>query len=198
MKSASIKIIITSAVFLLIIASLLIFGILPATGKLKSNQTDLAGIASDLEAAQTKYENLIGLKKSESETANIQDIVMEYLPDDKESSDFVVKVEAMAKELSLIVPTLSLTEPAPVKEKKTTGDEDSDSKTTTTKKQAAPQNVVDFTLTFSASYNTAQSFITRLATFPRFASLESVAFTNYSADSDTLSVRIVGKIYYGK
>ena len=53
MKSASIKIIITSAVFLLIIASVLIFGILPATGKLKSNQTDLAGIASDLEAAQT-------------------------------------------------------------------------------------------------------------------------------------------------
>jgi Tfp pilus assembly protein PilO len=196
-KGTSAKIIVAVVVFLAILAALLVFGILPMTSKLKANQTDLANNAGDLEAAQIKYENLLGLKKNQAEMDKVQSVVMGYLPDDKNSSDFVVKIEAMAKELSLIVPSLSVTEPAPAKAKKSSDDEDS-AASSTTKKQAVPQNIVDFTLTFSADYNTAQSFISRLMTFPRLCSLDSIAFTNYSPDSNTLSVRIVGKIYYGK
>lgn len=205
MKAYQIKLIVKSSVYLVLFAALIFFAILPTLNKYNNNKIELADQKQKLETAQNDFETLIKLRKDDAEREDIKKNVTTYLPDEKSTTDFVVKIESLSQELGITVPALSTIEPkAPTKA--VAADDSSNAKTTdatakettTASKTTASQNSVEFSLNFSNSYEKIFEFISRMNTMLRLNSLESINISNYNTENGSIDFQTKGKIYYGK
>ncbi len=203
------------AFYLLVIAGIVIFGIMPLISKLNSDRSRLAANSNKLAANQDKITELSKYNKEGADLSTIEASVNNLLPTNKNSSDFVVQIEALSNELSVVIPTLTITEPvAKAAAPKATTDEEttkssksasstssqSDSETakTATKQASTASTEIPFTLTFKSNYQTFQTFLQRMESFPRFTTFSLVSISGYDLASDSLSYNLKGTIYYGK
>lgn len=202
--------------YVLVIAGIVIFGIIPMITSLNSNRSKLAANNNKLAANQDKITELSKYNKEGADLSTIETAVNNLLPDNKNSSDFVVQIEALSNELSVVIPTLTITEPVAKAAPKATTDDESTSanssktktststgtgtSTPTTSKSATASgsNEIPFNLTFKSPYPVFQTFLQKIESFPRFATLSLVSISGYDLASDSLSYNLKGTIYYGK
>jgi Tfp pilus assembly protein PilO len=203
------KYLIYTGLYLAVLILIIIFGIMPQYNSLNKNQKDLNQAKSDLNAAAKKRVSLEELSKDQAKIDQTKQTVFEYLPDSKNNSDFVVKVEALANQLSITIDSFSFTEvktQTPAKtdssdsqstSKSSSTSNDSTAKTQTTKKEE-PKNYSEFSISFSSEYGAMMQFIEKLETFPRFNSIDSITISGYDKKSGGLGLKITGRIFYGK
>jgi Tfp pilus assembly protein PilO len=204
------KYLIYTGLYLAVLILMIVFGIMPQYNNLSKNQKDLNLAKSDLNTATKKRASLEDLSKDKSKIDQIKQTVFEYLPDSKNNSDFVVKVEALSKELSITIDTFSFTEvktTTPAKtdssdnntssQKNTSSTSNSTTSTQTTKKEE-PKNYSEFSISLSADYGAIMQFIEKLESFPRINSIDSITVSGYDKSTGKLGLRLTGRIYYGK
>lgn len=204
MKAYQIKLIIKSAIYLVLFAALVLFAIIPTLNRFNKNKIDLSDRNQKLVTAQNDFETLIKLRKDDATREDVKKNVTTYLPDEKSTTDFVVKIESLSQETGITVPALTTVEPkTQTKTAKATSDETDDTKAAaaakeTTTKTTPAQNSVEFSLSFSNSYEKVAEFISRMNSMLRLNSLESISISNYNPENGTLDFQTKGKIYYGK
>lgn len=204
------KYLIYTGLYLSILVLVIIFGIMPQYGSLNANQEELAKARSDLNIATKKRASLEDLSKDQPKIDQIKQIVFEYLPDTKNNSDFVVKVEALAKDLSVTIDTFSFTEvkvktPAKTDTSENTDNGKNDQSNTSNSTSSAqttnkeePKNYSEFSISLSADYGAIIQFIEKLESFPRINNIDSIIVSGYDKASGKLNLRLTGRIFYGK
>lgn len=191
MKHIKTKNYVLALVYIVIIAALLVFGILPYFNNLTRNQSEYQKVRSDLNAALSKYTQLTKLSKDQQEINDIKDDVFELLPENPETADFVVKVEALAEDLSVPDYISSVS----------TSQETYSGSTTAKKKSTASgtnKSEIAYSIVFKSNYTTVESFIEKLLAFPRFTAIQSINASGYDSENDTLNFKLNGLLYYGK
>lgn len=208
MKSYQIKLIVKSGIYLVLFAGLVFFAILPTLNKYNANKIKLEQQTKKLATAQNDFESLVKLKKDDAAREEIKKNIATFLPDEKSTSDFVVKIESLSGELGIQIPTLSTTEPKTTVKPTATTEDDGTAKSTaktgttaeptTTATKTTAQNNVEFSLNFSNNYDKVQEFILKMNTLLRLNSLESISISNFNAENSNMDFKTTGKIYYGK
>lgn len=102
------------------------------------------------------------------------------LPNNTETSTFIVQLENLANENRAIISNLSITEP----------------KLTTKGSDKTQVQAITFSFNVDSSYDTITSIMKGLETLPRFNSVSSINMI--ARDDGTISTLIKGTIYYGK
>lgn len=209
-KKSITKYLIYTGLYLAVLILIIIFGIMPQYNNLSKNQKDLSQAKSDLNAATKKRASLEELSKNKSQIDQIKQTVFGYLPDAKNNSDFVVKVEALAKELSITIDTFSFTEvktQTPAKtdssdnntsSQKNTSSAPNSTTSAQTAKKEEPKNYSEFSISLSADYGAIMQFIEKLESFPRINSIDSITVSGYDKSKGTIGLRLTGRIFYGK
>lgn len=209
MKLKISKSIIFLILYVVLIAVIIILGIIPSISELSADRKELADGSATLSGYQDKIAGLSKFNKNKSEIDTVEKIVNGLLPQDKSSSDFVVKMETLGNELSIQIPTFTVTEPVaqtqikPAQEEDTTATTDKKTSTTPATTQttgdAAPKKTdITFTMSFKTSYLNFRTFLERTESFPRFMTIGSVTMSGYNLLDDTLEYSVKGNIYYGK
>lgn len=200
---------------MIIIGVIIFLGIVPSVVKFQNDQNNLNIARDNLNSAQTKLTELNKLNKDADKTDTVKAKVLELLPDEKNTSDFIVKVESMTSSIPLIIQNFNLAEAKKSSAKTTTDTKDetgtSNSSTkSTTSDQTTDQsgntsetktdsgNSVEFTVSFKSDYKTIQDFLNKMEKFPRFNTIESLNLSGYNADTNFMDFKANGKIYYGK
>jgi len=188
MRSINTKNYITSIVYLLAIVALIVFGILPFIDKLSTNQANYSDTRKTLDSTLKKYTQLTELSKNEQEILSIKEDVYELIPNDSETANFVVKLEAVATDLSIpdYISSISTSQTATSNAK------------TAAQKQKDAKKEVSYSIGFTSNYTTIKSFLDKLYDFPRFTTIKNINISGYNSEQDTLSFKINGVIYYGK
>lgn len=190
MKSMLTKIVIVSIIFVLIIGALIFFGVYPEMSKYSTNKSELSETRARIEEAEFKLSELNKLKNNSAEIKEVNDFVVGLLPENKSTSDFVVKSEAMTDGISVIIDSL------------TTGSGTSFKKSATaasnTTEEKSVENSIEFTITSTNGYNTILDIIKRLESFPRFNIIDTIYISGRSRDTGYLNLRLIGRIFYGK
>ena len=190
MKSTQTKIIVTSLVFVFIIAAIIFFGIYPEIPKYSNNKSELSETKAMIEEADFKLSELNKLEKNSAEVTTAKEFVTGLLPENISTSDFVVKVEAMSVGVPVIVSTLSTGSSTPAASANKAAVPTQDNK--------GSDNSVDFSLTATIGYNTILEVIEKLESFPRFNILDSINLSGRDKETQTLDLQAKGRIFYGK
>lgn len=212
MKKLYIKIGIYSGIYIIIFTFLIIFAFIPTLSKITSDRSEFVKNESKLIEMQNKYQSLAEAKKNEETNNQIYGVVSDYLPDDKKTSDFVVKLEAMSSDMSLNIPSITTgssnqqTTSANnqgatdnnTTNSKTSSTEESKAATDTSKQKVDTKDNIEFTLKLTSNFGAVMQFISNLESFPRYNSLYSVSISNYKPETDTLELNLKGNIYYGR
>jgi Tfp pilus assembly protein PilO len=202
-----IKYLVGGGIYIAAIVLIIIFGLIPKLSELTRNQNDLEKAKHELANTTDKRTTLEQLSKDKARIDLINSVTLEYLPQNPNSSDFVVKVEALAKQLNVIIGTFSFTEVKAETPKKTESEESTssskkstdDSSSTTTKatQKTAPQNSSEFTMIISAEYGQILQFLEKMETFPRVNVVDSANVSGYTKEKSTMTLKVVGRIFYG-
>lgn len=206
------KYLIYIGIFLAILVLIIIFGILPQYHNFVNNQKTLAQTKAELNSTAKKRVALEELSKDQTKIDLIKQTTSEYLPQNPENSDFVVKVEALAKELSITIKTFAFIEEKTKTPAKTdTSESENGTKTAkessatnsadtgkTTKPKAEPKNYSEFSIDFSAEYGATTQFLEKMESFPRVNSITSINISSYDPNTSTSGLRITGRIFYGQ
>ena len=209
-NTRTIKYLVGIGIYIAVIVLIVIIGLVPKLGQLTKDQNDLNKAKQELVDTTDKRATLEQLSKDKTRIDLVNQTTLEYLPQNPNTSDFVVKVEAMASKLNVIIGTFSFTQ---VKEttKKTTTDEttsstksssSSDSQEATdsaskTSQKAAPQNSAEFTMVINADYSQIQQFLINLENFPRVNAVDTISVSGYNKEKNTQTLKITGRIFYG-
>jgi len=210
MKNANTKIIkylIGVGIYIAIIVLAVVFALIPKLSRLTKNQNDLSKIKQELADTTDKRAALEQLAKDKTRIDLVNSVTLEYLPQNPNTSDFVVKTETLAKQLNIVISTFSFTEVKAETVKKTDTEESStDSKKsssdnasaeTKTKQKTAPQNSSEFTIIISAEYGQIIQFLEKMETFPRVNVVDSITVSGYSREKSSMNLKVVGRIFYG-
>ena len=187
MKLINTKNYVVTVIYILIIVALIVFGIFPYINTLSANQSKYNETRDSLNATLKKYTQLSELAKNEQEIVSTKKDVYELIPDNEETADFVVKLEALAKELTI---------PEYINSISTSQIMSTSSSSKTPKKDAKKE--VSYSIGFTSNYTTIQSFLEKLYNFPRFTTIKNINISGYNSEEDTLSFKLNGVIYYGK
>jgi Tfp pilus assembly protein PilO len=181
--------------YVLLIAVVILFGILPGISRLREDRSTLKDNSAKIAADESKISDLSKYNKNDNDLKTIESSVNNLLPDNKNSSDFVVQMEALGNELSIVIPTLTITEPvAQTAPAQSTDVGDTPAKPSSNTKSTDTA----FNMSFRAPYTTFKTFLEKIEAFPRFTTISSVSVSGYSADNGTLEYDLKGNIYYGK
>jgi len=189
MKAIKTKNYVMFLVYLLIIIVLFIFGILPYFNKLSANQSEYSQTKDALDLTLKKYTQLTELAKNEQEIKSTKEEVYKLLPDSEDTSDFVVKLEALAKDLSI---------PDYISSISTSQTTATTTKVSSQQKKQKDKKEISYSIGFSSNYSTIESFLDKLYDFPRFNTIKDINISGYNSDQDTLNFRTNGTLYYGK
>ncbi len=189
MKTIQTKNYILTLVYLVIIIALVVFGILPHVNELSANQSEYSETKNTLDATLKKYTQLAELAKSEQEILSVKEDVDELVPDDQNTSDFVVKLEALAKDLAI---------PDYISSISTNQASSTSATTSAAKKKEDSKKEISYSISFSSNYTTIESFLDKLYNFPRFSTIKNINITGYNSELDTLNFKTNGTLYYGK
>lgn len=178
--SKTIKNFIFFLIVFLIGGGLLVFFIIwPTTQNIAETKKAISKSENELLQAQTKYDNLRKISKSEN-TASMLTKITDLWPENKEISNFVISMENLAKSENLTFNNLSLSD---IATKKTKGSKDTSSK-------------VQFSFTTEGQYTQIMSVIKKLEKFERYNTITNLAFTKKG--DGNINATITGVIYYGK
>lgn len=209
-SNRTIKYLVSIGICIAIIILVIVFGLTPKVNQLSKDQKDLSKAKQDLVDTTDKRTTLEQLSKDKPKIDAVNQTTLEYLPTSPDTSDFVVKVEAMAKELNVIVGTFSFTQ-AQETTKQTTTTEDTSSSTKNssstssqesdtsnkTSQKAAPKDSAEFSIVVSADYGQVQQFLINLENFPRVNVVDTINISGYNQEKNTLTLKITGRIFYG-
>lgn len=185
------KHLIICAIYLIIIAIVIFVGVLPQYRNLTKKQEELGEIKTELNAISKKRTNLTKIAKEKGKIEQTKQTIYEYLPPNKDNSDFVVKVEALAKELSINISAFSFT----ATKEKTNTDKSAESKST---KKETVNNSSEFSINFTTNFGSIIQFTEKLESFPRLNIVDTLAISGYDKTNDTLNFRLTGRIFYGQ
>lgn len=205
----TIKYLIGAGIYVAVIILVVIFGLIPKLSELTKNQGDLEKSKHELADTTNKRTTLEQLSKDQTRIDLINNTTLQYLPKDSDSSDFVVKVEALAKQQNIIIGTFSFTQAPTTTPKTTATDENSASakstssstsntaNTTSTTKKAAPQTSSEFTMVISAEYSQILQLLEKMESFPRVNVVDTINVSGYNKEKNVMTLKIVGRIFYG-
>lgn len=208
-QARTIKYLIGTGIYVAVIVLVVILGLIPKLSELTKNQDDLEKSKHELADTTDKRTTLEQLSKDQTRIDLINSVTLQYLPKDSDSSDFVVKVEALAKQLNVVVGTFSFTQVKAEAPKKTdTTDENTASKSSasntksttdssTTTKKAAPQTSSEFTMVISAEYSQILQLLEKMESFPRVNVVDTINVSGYNKEKNVMTLKIVGRIFYG-
>lgn len=199
------KYLIAAGIYIAAIVLIVIFGLIPKLSQLTKNQSDLEKAKKELVDTTDKRATLEALSKDKPRIDEINNITLEYLPKTANPSDFVVKVEALAKQMNVIISNFSFTEVKTTTPAKATNEEESTSKKTNTENTStatkttpkASQNSSEFTMLINADYNQIQQFIEKMEAFPRVNVIDTISISGYSKEKNSMTLKVVGRIFYG-
>lgn len=156
------------------------FVALPLSENIEQDKRLLAKKESDYETSQEKVLILRKTAGDETKTNEIREKTLLLWPDDKAISNFIVDLEELAVSENLTFDNLSISENTP------------DPKN----KSGSGYKTVQFSFDTKGSYDRVINIITKLEKFERFNSMKSLAIA--SKDSENVSAKFTGEIYYGK
>lgn len=189
--------------YLILIFLIIIFGIMPQISNLNSDQSNLSENNRKIAEAETKISDLSKYEKDKTEIGIVEKTVNNLLPATKDSSGFVVQIEALGNELSIVIPTLTITESAKtatpvVSDEETTGNKTATTATPATTNSNSKSAGTAFNLSFRSSYPLFKTFLEKIESFPRFTTLNSVSVSGYNLETDSLQYDLKGNIYNGQ
>lgn len=158
--------------------------------QLVKNQNDIEKISIELRNADRKLKQLTELDKNRQAIENIKKTVYDYWPEEKEASSFIVNIEKTTTAIPLIVSSLNIAEPKTTKTTKTTDKNE--------KKSTSSNKYLDFTASFSTTYNNSLIFFEKMENFIRYNEIETISLGGYNEEEETLNLTVKGKIFYGK
>ena len=212
MKSVQIKLVLKIGLMIGLIAIVVVFFVVPTFRQIDSNQTELKTTKAKLTASEIKLSNLEKIQKDQSKITEMKNRVLELVPDNKDTSDFVVKTESMAATLPLTIQSINITEKKAETAKTTANNEstttsktktnqqesESDATSQTDKTAKTASDSTEFIVNFKANYQTILDFLIKFDSFPRFAAFDSMTTSGYNQTNDTLDFKIQGRIFNGK
>jgi hypothetical protein len=101
MKLKISKSIIFLALYVVLTAVIIVLGIIPGISELSADRKELADGSATLSGYQDKIADLSKFNKNKAEIDTVDKVISGLLPKDKDSSDFVVKMETLGNELSI-------------------------------------------------------------------------------------------------
>lgn len=209
-NTRTIKYLVGIGIYIAVIVLIVIFGLVPKLSQLTKDQNDLTKAKQELVDTTDKRATLEQLSKDKSRIDLVNETTLEYLPQNPDTSDFVVKVEAMASQLNVIIGTFSFTQVKETTKKTATDETTSSSKsssttdsqetadsTSKTSQKATPQNSAEFTMVVNADYGQIQQFLINLENFPRVNTIDTMNVSGYNKEKNTQTLKITGRIFYG-
>lgn len=191
MNKSTRKTLIIILTYVLIFALFIYFILIPSyRGYLKNKQKNLE-TKQIIEANEIKINSLKKVESNEKQFSDLFTNVNKLWPDILDVSSFIVETEGLAKEMQIVIDSFSINEQKPVAAKPAPKGEE---EATTTTKSKAPMGT-KFTVVFRSDYNTLIDFLTRMETFSRLNSLNTISV---SSAENGLNISISGNIYYGK
>lgn len=171
------KIGIYSTVFVFLFAITIFAFLIPSINNLKKAKAEISEKQLKVTKNQSDIDYLNKLKNDPANFTQLYNNATNYWPDDPDISKFLIQTEALAKDIGIVIETVSINDKINDKSGK-----------------PLPQN--SFTLSFKSDYPGALQFIKKLENMARFNSENSIQLTQ--GDQDNLSTQITGYIYYGK
>lgn len=190
------QLIIISVVFLTLSIGL-IFGIAkPRLSIFKQRYNELSQSQNKLASLTAKKENLIKLKKDETRIENALKKAENILPDQKQTAQFLVQLEAFSSETGNTLKSISMTEEP---KKKETKKEEGEIKEET-KEEPKPAvatsayQTITLSIALGGSFKQLLDFLTYSESLARFVSFPSLTIT--SAPDNLIETKLEGEIYY--
>jgi Tfp pilus assembly protein PilO len=173
------------AVYLAIIAGLAFFFLVPSLSGILSNKKAIAEDEVKLKNLDTQLETLKKLSETSSEIDQKTAIISKYLPDNLDSSSFIVETEGLAKSLNIVIESFSIS----------STNKNSNAKKTTKENEKPKQPQSQFSITITNSFSQALAFVEQLENLSRFNTVSSISMSAVSGDQ--ISLQLTGQIYYG-
>lgn len=166
--------------YLVVITSIVLFSLAPSIKGISSNRKAIAENKIKIENLDAQISTLQKLSETSSEIDQKASIISKYLPDNLDSSSFIVETEGLARSLNLVIESFSIS---------------SDSKDPKANKDASSQPQSQFTITLKSSFSQALSFIEQLENLSRFNTISAISMS--AVTGDQISLQLTGQIYYG-
>lgn len=185
------KTIITSVIYIAIFCLIFFFGLKPAISKSQTIKEKIVSNNTKIEANTSKIAAINNITKKQKDFDKMEETINNYLPDNLNSSQFIVEIEGLAKELNFNVDSLSMSEP-------TTAEKAAAAKTVkTTDKNASSSKSQknSFTLSGKTEYSSMVEFLSRMEKLSRLNTIDAIDIT---PEENTLNFKINGYIYYVK
>lgn len=182
MKNIFQKTIVQVALYLVIIAGLAFFLLIPSAKDIISNKKAITEDRAKLNSLDAEIATLKKLSEEKAEIDQKTTTISKYLPDTLDSSSFIVETEGLARSLNLVIASFSLSGGS-----STTGKSEEPAAT------GQPQS--QFAITLTSSFSQALAFIEQLENLSRFNTVSSVSMS--AGEGDQISIQLTGQIYYG-
>lgn len=184
------KTIITSVIYIAIFCLIFFFGLKPAISESKTIKDKITSNNTKISANSSKIEAINNITKKQKDFDKMEETVNNYLPDNLNSSQFIVEIEGLAKDLNFNVDSLSMSEP-------TTAEKAAAAKTTknTDKTAIGKSQKNGFTLSGKTEYASMVDFLSRMEKLSRLNTIDALDVT---PDENSLNFKITGNIYYVK
>jgi Tfp pilus assembly protein PilO len=175
----------------------LIFGIAkPRFSTFKQRYKELSETQTKLASLTAKKENLIKLKKDETRIENALKIAENILPDQKQTAQFLVQLEAASSETGNTLKSINISEGSKKKEtsKEEEGLEEKKTKEEVKPSTPAPYQTINFSINLNGNFKQLLDFLTISESLARFVSFPSLTIT--SGPDNLIETKLEGEIYY--
>jgi len=189
------KTLINLAVFALLFFGVIFFVLMPTYQRYTQDKSTDAKKKNIVEENNTKINSLQKIAKNSDEFEKIYQNVSNLWPDNPNVSEFMVQIEGLAKDTGLVIDSFSIEEQKTITPTKAKSSDTDDNATATKSTKTTANTGTKFTMTSKSEYSNVMDLILRMETLAR---LNAVSSINISAAGPSLSINIVGHIYYGK
>lgn len=189
------KTLINLAVFALLFFGVIFFVLMPTYQRYTQDKSTDAKKKNIVEENNTKINSLQKIAKNSDEFEKIYQNVSNLWPDNLNVSEFMVQIEGLAKDTGLVIDSFSIEEQKTITPTKAKSSDTDDNATATKSTKTTANTGTKFTMTSKSEYSNVMDLILRMETLAR---LNAVSSINISAAGPSLSINIVGHIYYGK
>lgn len=187
--------ILTLTLLALIVVSFLI--IKPLVVNILAKYHKLQATNKELDSVNQEKDILTRYNRTKNEIDSLNNMVLTFLPEDKDSGDFVVQIDKIASQTNQNQTEITVKDGT----KTQTADQDTNStnaKTSSTASTKQTQNItvqeLNFTITQNGSFTDLTGFLKNLEKASRLNSLKTIKITKQLDDS--LVTSIEGSIYY--
>lgn len=200
MKTVYKKIAAIVIIFLLIYVCLFYIALKPKLNSIKDQYKTLITNQNQLASFIAQKENLAKLQKDEERIDKALNLAQNIIPKQKQTSDFLIQIEAAARQTGLDLKSVNIQETTTSKPKKEEEEETTTkSKSTETTKEEktqkkSPYQAVGFSITTEGDFKHFLDFLTLTESLARYTALTNISIT--SSQNNNLQIKIDGEVYY--